>query len=223
MLPLHMASGVIRRFPDAATAREALLVGRGRMAVDPDALPEAVRATIKATFGQDLSAESVVQRVIADVRARGDDALRHYTRAFDRAEVSDLRVSSAHIDAAAERVGDRVMGALETAAQRIAGRQRYCDRGRLRRTAGDRLFRQACGRDAGDFRRLPGRRGGGKHGRPRWRGAVFRGFARNPDQTAPIAARPPRLLDDCPAGKHGQGGARTRRLAARGVRSDRRS
>jgi histidinol dehydrogenase len=60
-----------------------------------------------------------VQRVIADVRARGDDALRHYTRAFDRAEVSDLRVSSAHIDAAAERVGDRVMGALETAAQRI--------------------------------------------------------------------------------------------------------
>jgi histidinol dehydrogenase len=114
-----MASGVIRRFPDAATAREALLVGRGRMTVDPDALPEAVRATIKATFGQDLSAESVVQRVIADVRARGDDALRHYTRAFDRAEVSDLRVSSAHIDAAAERVGDRVMGALETAAQRI--------------------------------------------------------------------------------------------------------
>src|SRR5207237_6351362 len=114
-----MPSGVIRRFPDALTAREALLVGRGRMAVDPEALPSAVRATIKAAFGQDLSAEGVVQRVIEDVRTRGDTAVRHYTRAFDRAEVADLKVSQAHIDAAADRVGDRVMDALHTAARRI--------------------------------------------------------------------------------------------------------
>jgi histidinol dehydrogenase len=114
-----MPSGVIRRFPDASTGREALLVGRGRMAVDPEALPAAVRATIKATFGQDLSAEGVVQRVIEDVRTRGDAALRHFSRAFDRAEVEDLRVSPAQIDAAADRVGDRVMAALNTAAQRV--------------------------------------------------------------------------------------------------------
>src|SRR5260370_6316471 len=114
-----MPSGVIRRFPNVLTAREALLVGRGRMAIDPEALPSAVRATIKATFGQDLGAEAVVQRVIEDVRTRGDAAVRHFTRAFDRAEIQDLRVSQDQIDAAADRVGDRVMAALHQAAQRI--------------------------------------------------------------------------------------------------------
>jgi len=117
---MHMpGSGVIRRFADAATAREALLVGRGLLAVDADALPASVRAGIRETFGEDLSAEAVVQRILDDVRSHGDAALRHFTRAFDHAELNELRVSSAQIDQAVERVGDRVMCALQTAAERI--------------------------------------------------------------------------------------------------------
>jgi len=111
--------GVIRRFPSAAAGREALLVGRGRMAVDPSALPAAVRDGIRETFGEELGAEEVVCRVIDDVRTRGDAALRHYTRAFDHANTAELRVDESQIDAAVERVGERVMAALETAAQRI--------------------------------------------------------------------------------------------------------
>src|SRR5262249_8518492 len=103
----------------AASGREALLVGRGRMAVDPDALPGPVRQGIKATFGEELSAEEVVRRVLADVQSRGDEALRHYTRAFDRADVRELQVSEKQIDAAVERVGEEVMGALRLAAKRI--------------------------------------------------------------------------------------------------------
>ena len=115
--------GVIRRFPNAAAAREALLVGRGRMAVDPDALPAAVRAGIRETFGEDLGAEEVVRRVLEDVRSRGDTALRHFTLAFDHVNVADLKVTEQEIDAAVERVGATVMAALEAAAQRIrAGR-----------------------------------------------------------------------------------------------------
>ncbi|HTD76953.1 MAG TPA: histidinol dehydrogenase [Chloroflexota bacterium] len=110
---------MIRRFGTAAAGREALLVGRGRMAVDPDALPAAVRAGIKETFGTDLGAEEVVRRIIEDVRTRGDVALRHFTRAFDHVEVSQLRVTEQQIDLAVQRVGDRVMAALQTAAQRI--------------------------------------------------------------------------------------------------------
>src|SRR5437868_6488209 len=113
------ASGVIRRFPTAAAARDALLVGRGQLAVDPGALPAAIRAGIRETFGEELSAEEDVQRIIEDVRTLGDSALRHYTRAFDHAEVTDLTVSGAQIDAAVERVGEVVMSALETAAERI--------------------------------------------------------------------------------------------------------
>jgi histidinol dehydrogenase len=111
--------GVIRRFPTADAGRAALLVGRGQLAVDNAALPASVRAGIRDTFGQDLSAEAVVQRVLDDVRTRGDAAVRHFTLAFDRAEVAELRVPDAAIDAAVARIGQTVIGALETAAQRI--------------------------------------------------------------------------------------------------------
>jgi histidinol dehydrogenase len=111
-------SGVIRRFANADDGRRALLVGRG-LGADNDALPASVRASIRDTFGQDLSAEQVVQRVIADVRTEGDAAIRHFTRAFDRVEVGSLCVTAAEIDAAVERVGPSVMGALHTAADRI--------------------------------------------------------------------------------------------------------
>ena len=69
--------------------------------------PSSVRAGIRETFGEDLSAEEVVQRVIEDVRTRGDAALRHFTQAFDRVEVGGFRVTEAEIDAAVERVGKR--------------------------------------------------------------------------------------------------------------------
>jgi histidinol dehydrogenase len=112
-------SGVIRRFLSTAAAREALLVGRGRLAVDPGALPPAVRASIQATFGADLGAEEVVRRIVEDVRARGDTAVRNYARAFDRVDLSELRVPPGAIEGAVERVGERVMRALYAAAERI--------------------------------------------------------------------------------------------------------
>lgn len=113
------AGGVIRRFPTAAAGRAALLVGRGQLAIDNEALPASVRAGIRETFGQDLSAAEVVQRVLHDVRTRGDAALRHFTQAFDQVTVDGLCVSEREIAAAVERVGPTVLGALETAAQRI--------------------------------------------------------------------------------------------------------
>jgi histidinol dehydrogenase len=112
-------SGVIRRFADSHSARQALLVGRGLLALDPHALPASVRAGIRQTFGEDLSAEAVVQRILDDVRARGDAAVRHFTRAFDHVELNELRVSDAQIEQAVERVGERVMCALQAAAERI--------------------------------------------------------------------------------------------------------
>ncbi len=112
-------SGVIRRFATAAAAREALLVGRGRLSVDPGALPDAVRATIQATFGADLGAEEVVRRIVEDVRSQGDSALRKFSRAFDGVEVGDPRVPREAIEAAVDRVGPTVMRALHQAAERI--------------------------------------------------------------------------------------------------------
>jgi histidinol dehydrogenase len=114
-----MPSGAIRRFADVDVARQALLVDRGRLAVDSDALPDAVRAGIRDTFGEDLSAEDVVRRVLDAVRRDGDAALRHFTLAFDKATLGELQVEPAQIDAAVARVGDDVMCALQLAADRI--------------------------------------------------------------------------------------------------------
>lgn len=114
-----IATGVIRRFESVAAAREALLTNRGAVSTTSAALPDAIRAGIRSTFGEDLSAEEVVRRVVDDVRARGDEAVRYYTREFDRASVSDLRVPEAAIEAAVGRIGHAVMAALHTAADRI--------------------------------------------------------------------------------------------------------
>jgi histidinol dehydrogenase len=121
MLELNMGGvgGLIRRFPNAAAARESLLVGRGRLAVDPEALPTPVRERIRETFGADLGAEEVVRRVLEEVRARRDAGVRRFTQAFDQVELGPIQVSDQQIDAAVERIGPDIMTALRTAAQRI--------------------------------------------------------------------------------------------------------
>src|SRR5690348_7592961 len=114
-----MPSGAIRRFATAELGRQALLVDRGRLAIDANALPASVRASIRETFGEELNAEEVVQRVLEGVRTTGDAALRHFTQAFDRATLDTVQVEPERIDAAVERVGENVMCALEAAAARI--------------------------------------------------------------------------------------------------------
>src|SRR5688572_13283499 len=64
----------------------------------------------------------VVSEIIADVRARGDDALLALTEKFDRFPLTHetLRFSAAEIDTAAARVPANVREALELAHDRIA-------------------------------------------------------------------------------------------------------
>lgn len=112
-------SGVIRRFESATEGRAALLTGRGDLAADPSALPDSVRASIKATFGSDLSAEAVVQRILESVRTQGDAAVRTFTQAFDRVDIGDMRVDPARLAEAVDRVGPEVTDALRIAADRI--------------------------------------------------------------------------------------------------------
>ncbi len=64
---------------------------------------------------------TTVATIIADVRARGDDALLELTERFDHQVLTPgtLRFSEAEIDAAADRVDARTRDALETAHARI--------------------------------------------------------------------------------------------------------
>jgi len=73
----------------------------------------------KRESSQDVN--DIVAGIIADVRARGDDAVVELTNRFDRNHftAADLRIGEAEIDGAASRVTPEVRAALQTAHDRI--------------------------------------------------------------------------------------------------------
>ncbi|MDV6373545.1 histidinol dehydrogenase [Deinococcus arenicola] len=60
-------------------------------------VPDSVLARIKTTFGEALSPQQVVERILADVRERGDDALRDWTEKLDSTRPEVLAVSAQEI------------------------------------------------------------------------------------------------------------------------------
>ena len=74
-------------------------------------------------LNRDIQAEedvnAAVDGIIAEVRERGDAALRDYTRRFDGAEITDLWVSAAEFDAAREAVDPYFLETLREAAENI--------------------------------------------------------------------------------------------------------
>ncbi len=98
-------------------ARAAILASR---AAGEAPLPAPVRARIRDVFGEDLSAEQVVARVVADVRAEGDAAVRRYGEAFDGVKVESARVDEAEIQAAVAEAPPGLARALEVSARQVA-------------------------------------------------------------------------------------------------------
>jgi histidinol dehydrogenase len=69
---------------------------------------------------QDAAAPlAAVQEILADVQARGDEAVRDLTERFDGTRPTDLRVPPAELGAALERIPGELREALEVAAANI--------------------------------------------------------------------------------------------------------
>jgi histidinol dehydrogenase len=66
-----------------------------------------------------------VQEVLAEVRKRGDDAVREYTERFDRAVIDDLRVPAAALRAALDATPPALRDALEAAASAVEDFHRH--------------------------------------------------------------------------------------------------
>lgn len=77
------------------------------------------RLDIERSGGIDPEILGVAQRIIDEVRSRGDEAVRDFTRQFDKAELADLRVSDEEIDEAVRLVGDDFNEAIIQAAAGI--------------------------------------------------------------------------------------------------------
>src|SRR5690606_36403988 len=89
-----------------------------RAAWDEFSVPDSVLDRIEQTFGERISPDEAVRRILADVRGRGDAAVREWTRRLDGVE-APLVVGRAEIEAAYEQVAPDVVDALRVAAQRI--------------------------------------------------------------------------------------------------------
>ncbi|MDR2634694.1 MAG: histidinol dehydrogenase, partial [Clostridiales bacterium] len=67
----------------------------------------------------DPAVESVVRRVLSDIRARGDEALREYTLKFDKADLSSFAVTENEIKTAYAAVDGEFKKTLKIAAANI--------------------------------------------------------------------------------------------------------
>ena len=106
----------MRIFRGAQNARETLLkrIPFEEMEVSPQ-----TKERLKAVFGEELTPEQAVDRIIADVRARGDEALRDYSRRIDGVEPAHLEVGQKEIEEAYTKIEKGLISALTLAAERI--------------------------------------------------------------------------------------------------------
>src|SRR3954468_21517460 len=90
-----MIGPLIARYENVDEARRELLA---RRTLGDAPLPAPVVQKIREVFGRDLTPAEVVAKIVADVRAEGDSAIRRYTEAIDGRRVEGLVVTPAEID-----------------------------------------------------------------------------------------------------------------------------
>ncbi|MBB6096810.1 histidinol dehydrogenase [Deinobacterium chartae] len=90
---------------------------RLRRSFAPDDVPQVWLDRIEATFGERLSPAEVVDRILRDVRARGDAALLDWTERLDGVRPSALAVAAADLEAA--RVDPELEEALRLSIERV--------------------------------------------------------------------------------------------------------
>lgn len=107
---------LVRIVHGAAEARRSLL---RRQTLDSYEVSEELARGIERLFGEPLTPEQVVSRILARVKAEGDRALIHYTELLDDTELTDLRVAPERIEAAWQRTDPDLCEALRLCAARV--------------------------------------------------------------------------------------------------------
>jgi histidinol dehydrogenase len=100
---------------------------------EPFTTPPGVAAQIKQVSGEELSPQEMVNRIIGEVRDKGDKALFDYTEKLDGVRLDSLEVDRQEVVAAYDIIDKKLVSALEFAAKRT------------------RDFHLACGHKAGVF------------------------------------------------------------------------
>ena len=106
----------LRILTDVGEGQETLL---RRYALDQVEIPERMREGLRRFFGEDISPEAAVKRILADVRQRGDQAVQHWTERVDGVLRESPEVGRDEIDAARDQTSPELIAALEVSAKRI--------------------------------------------------------------------------------------------------------
>jgi histidinol dehydrogenase len=114
---MQTAAARPRLISDPSEARAALTRRRG---FEETSLSTGMRDGIRRVFGEALSAEEVVDRILADVRDEGDAAILRYAAAIDGAASPSLEVPRPRWHAALASIPEDVRDALRLAADQIA-------------------------------------------------------------------------------------------------------
>ena len=101
---------------DPESARKSIL---RRQPWDEFDLPEEILDSIERIFGSRIGPDEAVRRILADVRAGGDAAVRNWTERLDGVSLDDLRVDPQTILRESADVAPEVYDALVLAAERI--------------------------------------------------------------------------------------------------------
>ncbi|HIC13859.1 MAG TPA: histidinol dehydrogenase [Gemmatimonadetes bacterium] len=87
--------------------------------LDLSDLPKAVLDRTHQAFGEDVSPEQSVLKMLQDVRQDGDAAVRRYSKLLDGVELSSFKVEKEQLAQAAASVSTELRESLELAAERI--------------------------------------------------------------------------------------------------------
>ena len=111
----------MKRLDLRGATKEELVQRLTKPAFDQVAVSESVRARIQQTFGEDLSPAQLVDRIVQDVRLRGDSAVLEYTAKIDGVQLTaaGLEVSAEEKDRALAEVDPQLLGALKQAAENV--------------------------------------------------------------------------------------------------------
>lgn len=90
-----------------------------RQLLDSYDVPPVVSERLATLFGQAITPQEAVNRILADIRERGDVAVLEWNQRIDRAELSQLAIDPEQIRTAPNRIDPAVRDALQTAADRI--------------------------------------------------------------------------------------------------------
>ncbi len=104
------------RIYDVKTASQTIL-RRGPVGQGP--IHSAALESLGRIFGQGVSPEEAVTRILASVRDEGDEALKHWSKTLDQVDLADLRIPQAALTEAYRRLPAALQEAMQEAAKRI--------------------------------------------------------------------------------------------------------